>query len=42
MTSGASFERALYIAAQWQEGKLVWWHSFETEAEALEAGGLRG
>jgi ketosteroid isomerase-like protein len=40
VTSGASFERALYIAAQWREGKLVSWHSFETEADALEAAGL--
>ncbi len=40
VTSGASFERAIYIAAQWRERKLISWHTFETEAEALEAAGL--
>jgi hypothetical protein len=33
--------RALYIAAQWRPGKLIWWHIYETEAKALEAAGLR-
>jgi ketosteroid isomerase-like protein len=40
VSSGASFERGLFIAARWREGKLTWWHTFETEAEALEAAGL--
>jgi ketosteroid isomerase-like protein len=40
--SGVSFERALYIAAEWRDEKLVWWRTFESEAEALEAAGLRG
>jgi hypothetical protein len=40
-SSGASFERELFIAARWRDGKLTWWHTFETEAEALEAAGLR-
>jgi ketosteroid isomerase-like protein len=38
--SGASFERPLWQAAEWREGKLVWWRAFGSEAEALEAAGL--
>ena len=37
--SGAAFERALWQATRWRDGKLVWWRAFETEAEALEAVG---
>jgi len=40
VSSGASFEREFFIAARWREGKLTWWHTFETEGEALEAVGL--
>jgi ketosteroid isomerase-like protein len=39
--SGASFQRTLWMVAQWREKKEVWWHAFETEAEALEAVELR-
>ena len=39
--SGASFERPLWQAVRWRDEKLVWWRAFETEAEALEAVGLR-
>ena len=39
--SGASFERTLWQVVEWRENKLVWWHAFQTEAEALEAVGLR-
>ena len=39
--SGASFERPLWQALEWRSGKLAWWRAFETEAEALEAVGLR-
>ena len=38
--SGASFERTLWLVARWRNGKEVWWHAFEGEAEALEAVGL--
>jgi hypothetical protein len=38
--SGASIERAMWVAAEWRDGKAVWWCSFESEAEALEAVGL--
>ena len=36
-TSGAPFERTLWIAVEWRDGKTVWWHAFESEAEALGA-----
>jgi ketosteroid isomerase-like protein len=39
--SGAAFERTLWLAVEWRGGQEVWWHAFETEAEALEAVGLR-
>ena len=29
----------LSYVARWQEGKCVWWRSFDTEAEALAAAG---
>jgi len=38
--SGATFERALWEAVEWRDGKIVWWSAFESEAEALEAVGL--
>jgi ketosteroid isomerase-like protein len=39
--SGASFERTLWHVAEWRDGKTVWWCAFASEAEALEAVGLR-
>jgi ketosteroid isomerase-like protein len=39
--SGASFERTLWHVARWRGGKTLWWRAFDTEAEALEAVGLR-
>jgi ketosteroid isomerase-like protein len=38
--SGASFERTLWMANKWRDKKQVWWHAFESEAEALKAVGL--
>jgi len=38
--SGAAFERTLWLAVEWRGGQEVWWHAFETEAEALDAVGL--
>ncbi|MFN2616921.1 MAG: nuclear transport factor 2 family protein [Thermoleophilaceae bacterium] len=35
--SGAAFERTLWMAVEWRDGKQLWWHAFESEAEALEA-----
>jgi ketosteroid isomerase-like protein len=39
--SGAPIERPLWQAVEWRNKKTVWWHAFESEAEALEAAGLR-
>ena len=39
--SGAAFERALWLAHEWRDGRLLWWRAFESEAEALSAAGLR-
>jgi hypothetical protein len=39
--SGASFERTLWQVVEWRDKKIVWWHAFGSEAEALEAVGLR-
>jgi hypothetical protein len=38
--SGASIERPMWLANEWRDKKTVWWCSFESEAEALEAVGL--
>ena len=39
--SDVPFEDLLWHASQWRRGQRVWWRAFETEAEALEAVGLR-
>jgi ketosteroid isomerase-like protein len=39
--SDVPFEDRLWHASQWRRGQCVWWRAFETEAEALEAAGLR-
>jgi ketosteroid isomerase-like protein len=39
--SGAKFERMLWETVEWRGGKIVWWCAFGSEAEALEAAGLR-
>ena len=39
--SGASIERPMWLANEWRDKKVVWWCSFESEAEALEAPRLR-
>ena len=39
--SETPFEMTLWNAAEWREGKVVWWGNYRTEAEALEAVGLR-
>jgi ketosteroid isomerase-like protein len=38
--SGASIERAMWLANEWRTQKVVWWSAFGSEAEALEAAGL--
>ncbi len=39
--SGASFERTYWGVFHWRDRKVLSWHAFQTEAEALEAVGLR-
>lgn len=38
--SDAPFEQAIWQAAQWRDGKIVYWAIFDTQAEALEAAGI--
>jgi ketosteroid isomerase-like protein len=39
--SGAPFERTYWGLFRWRDKQVVWWHAFQSEAEALEAVGLR-
>jgi ketosteroid isomerase-like protein len=39
--SGAPIERQMWLAIEWRQGVEVWWASYESEAEALEAARLR-
>jgi ketosteroid isomerase-like protein len=39
--SHAPVEQRVWQVAEWRDGKVIWWQSFRTEAEALEAVGLR-
>jgi ketosteroid isomerase-like protein len=39
--SDAPIEHRLWMLAEWRQEKVVWWRSYGTEAEALEAVGLR-
>ena len=39
--SGASIERAMWLANEWRGGKCLWWCAYGSEAEALEAAGLK-
>jgi len=39
--SGAPIERTMWLAIEWRDKKEVWWCSFGSEAEALEAARLR-
>jgi ketosteroid isomerase-like protein len=39
--SGAPIERPLWQVTEWRDQKTVWWGVFESEADALEAAGLR-
>jgi ketosteroid isomerase-like protein len=34
-------EQRLWLVGEWRDRKVVWWHTFRTEAEALEAAALR-
>ncbi len=39
--SDTPFEGTLWMVGRWRRGKCVWWRAYGTEAEALEAVGLR-
>jgi ketosteroid isomerase-like protein len=39
--SGASFERRYWGLFRCRDRRVVWWHAFQSEDEALEAAGLR-
>ncbi len=38
--SGAHFDRHIWQACKWRDGRCFWWCVFEREAEALQALGL--
>jgi ketosteroid isomerase-like protein len=38
--SGAYFERTYWGLYRWRDKRIVWWHAFQSEAEALEAAAL--
>ena len=40
VSSEALVEQRLWLAGRWRDGKVAWWRTFHTEAEALEAVGL--
>ena len=39
--SGVPFERTYWGVFRWHDKRTVWWHAFQSEAEALDAVGLR-
>jgi ketosteroid isomerase-like protein len=39
--SGAPIERPMWLVVEWRDKKMVWWSSFESEAEALEVASSR-
>ena len=38
--SDALIEQMQWFVTQWRNGKAIWWRTFQSEAEALEAAGL--
>jgi ketosteroid isomerase-like protein len=34
-------EQRLWLVGEWRNSKIIWWRTFRSEAEALEAVGLR-
>jgi ketosteroid isomerase-like protein len=38
--SGVPFEETLWAVSEWRHGKVVWWQTCRSEADALEAAGL--
>ncbi len=41
LDSGTPIEETVWQASKWRNGRVLWWKVFATEAEALEAAGLR-
>ena len=39
LSSGAQMEQSHWQVTRWRDNKAVWWRSFPSEAEALEAAG---
>jgi ketosteroid isomerase-like protein len=39
--SDTPVEQKLWLVGEWRNRKVVWWQTFRSEAEALEAAGLR-
>jgi hypothetical protein len=39
--SDGFFEQTFWQIVKWRHKKCLWWHTFGSEAEALEAAGLR-
>ena len=39
--SGTLIEQRLWLVGEWRKGKVIWWHTFRSEAEALKAVGLK-
>ena len=39
--SDAPIEHRLWMLAEWRQEQVLWWHSYGTEAEALDAVGRR-
>jgi ketosteroid isomerase-like protein len=37
LESGAAFDRPMAMAQEWRGGLCVWWHAYESHAEALAA-----
>jgi ketosteroid isomerase-like protein len=40
VVSETPVEQRLWLVAEWRDSKVVWWQTFRSEAEALEAAGL--
>jgi hypothetical protein len=39
--SDTPIEETVWAAGEWRDGNLVWWQTVGSEAEALEAAGLK-
>jgi len=39
--SATPVEQRIWLVGEWRDRKVIWWHTFRSEAEALEAVALR-